>query len=205
MRPAPTAAQANRQPSRERKRELNRERLLDAGFAVLAEHGLAGTAASEVTQRAGLAVGTFYNHFPDKNALLAEVAAEAIASHAALLDWVTQSGTDAVERVALAVRASVTRAARLPAWAGFVGHFGLDLPDLRDVLAGGPGRLAELGGGAAPQLAAAAGIVVALSLLAVQSGGDGEAEGRSAALAVLAVLGVTGEAAERAAAHPLPG
>lgn len=189
--------------ARQRSRERNRDRLLDAGFAVLAENGMAGAAACEVTARAGLAVGTFYNHFRDKEALLAAVTAEAVAAHGALLDGVAQAGADAVERLALAVRASVVRAARLPAWAGFVGHFGLGEPELRLALAGGAARLAELGATTPSQMVAAAGIVVALSRLACESGGDGEAEGRAAAVAVLAILGVPHARAEQAVAVPL--
>jgi AcrR family transcriptional regulator len=44
--------------------------LLDAGLALFTERGIAHTTISEIVQRAGVAQGTFYLHFPSKDALL---------------------------------------------------------------------------------------------------------------------------------------
>lgn len=46
-----------------------REALLDAALAVFTEHTFAGTAVPMVAERAGVAVGTIYRHFPSKQAL----------------------------------------------------------------------------------------------------------------------------------------
>ena len=58
---------ANR-PRRRRTRaesaEQNREALLDAAAEVVGRHGYAGASISRITERAGLAQGTFYNYFP---------------------------------------------------------------------------------------------------------------------------------------------
>lgn len=56
----------------------NRRRLLDAAVAVFAERG-ADAEIREVAERAGLAVGTVYNHFPSKEDLLTAVVEEAVA------------------------------------------------------------------------------------------------------------------------------
>jgi TetR/AcrR family transcriptional repressor of nem operon len=47
-----------------------REALLDAGEAVAAEHGLAGLSVNLVVARAGVAKGTFYVHFADRDAFI---------------------------------------------------------------------------------------------------------------------------------------
>lgn len=44
-----------------------RERLLDAGVAVAEEHGLAGLSVNRVVATAGVAKGTFYVHFEDRD------------------------------------------------------------------------------------------------------------------------------------------
>lgn len=51
-------------PLRERNRLRTRSDILDAAAELLGESGYAGTALEEVSQRAGLARGTLYAHFP---------------------------------------------------------------------------------------------------------------------------------------------
>ncbi len=47
-----------------RKRRQTRRRLLNAGTAVLADRGPGNVSAAEIANAAGVAIGTFYNHFP---------------------------------------------------------------------------------------------------------------------------------------------
>lgn len=47
-----------------------REALLDAGVATAAEHGLTGLSVNRVVARAGVAKGTFYVHFEDREAFV---------------------------------------------------------------------------------------------------------------------------------------
>jgi AcrR family transcriptional regulator len=47
-----------------------RETLLEAGVAVAAEHGLAGLSVNRVVARAGVAKGTFYVHFADRDSFI---------------------------------------------------------------------------------------------------------------------------------------
>jgi TetR/AcrR family transcriptional regulator, transcriptional repressor for nem operon len=47
-----------------------REALLDAGLQVAEEHGLSGMSVNRVVAAAGLAKGTFYVHFADRDAFL---------------------------------------------------------------------------------------------------------------------------------------
>jgi AcrR family transcriptional regulator len=46
-----------------------RDALLDAALAVFTEHTYGGTSVATVAERAGVAVGTIYRHFPSKEAL----------------------------------------------------------------------------------------------------------------------------------------
>jgi AcrR family transcriptional regulator len=54
---------------------LNRERILAAACEVFAEHGLDGE-IREVAARAGVAVGTIYRHYENREALLAAILLE---------------------------------------------------------------------------------------------------------------------------------
>jgi AcrR family transcriptional regulator len=58
-------------PAAQRRRDL-----LDAGLAVFIERGVAAATLDHVTQRAGVAKGTFYLHFDSKEHLLAALQAD---------------------------------------------------------------------------------------------------------------------------------
>jgi AcrR family transcriptional regulator len=51
-------------------REQVSEAILDAAQEVLATRGLEGASTAAIAQRAGVAVGTLYNYFPDRSALI---------------------------------------------------------------------------------------------------------------------------------------
>jgi AcrR family transcriptional regulator len=52
-------------------------RIIEATFALLAEHGLAGITMSAIATQAGIARQTLYNHFPDVDSIIAA----AMAAH----------------------------------------------------------------------------------------------------------------------------
>lgn len=68
MPPTATPASAAR-PSTEQGRQT-REALLDAGVAIAEQTGLAGLSVNAVVAEAGLAKGTFYVHFADRDAFV---------------------------------------------------------------------------------------------------------------------------------------
>ncbi|MEV1005642.1 TetR/AcrR family transcriptional regulator [Nonomuraea sp. NPDC050202] len=51
----------------------NRERIVGAALGLFAERG-AGVSMEEIAQAAGLGVGTLYRHFPDRHALVEDIA-----------------------------------------------------------------------------------------------------------------------------------
>ena len=63
-----------------RSRVATRERLLASGLALFAKKGLRGVTTHDIAHQAGVAAGTFYLHFPDKQAMFRELALEAVAS-----------------------------------------------------------------------------------------------------------------------------
>jgi len=65
-----TAATPNRLPLRARLRDEVRSAILDAAEQVLAREGLNAGRMEDIARRAGVAVGTVYNHFADRDALL---------------------------------------------------------------------------------------------------------------------------------------
>lgn len=67
----------------DRQRERTRRTLLDTGRALIAERGVAGLRIQEITARADVALGSFYNHFSTKDALVEAVVSESLSELAA--------------------------------------------------------------------------------------------------------------------------
>ena len=61
---------------REKLKEATILEILNAAEVELAEQGFAATSMNAIAQRAGVAVGTLYNYFRDKNVLLTELVNE---------------------------------------------------------------------------------------------------------------------------------
>ena len=78
--------------------ERTRARLIEATIAVVAEVGYARASTRVIAERAGVAEGTIYRHFPDKTALFF---AAALEPNSAMLEWVAglpaRAGTRTVE------------------------------------------------------------------------------------------------------------
>lgn len=64
---------------RERRKELVRRALLDAAAQLFAERGIGATRVEDITERADLGKGAFYNYFQSKDSLVAELLHEGIA------------------------------------------------------------------------------------------------------------------------------
>ena len=61
-----------------RRKLERREALLAAALDLVQERGLHGTRVEDITERADMAKGAFYTYFPSKDALVAELLAEAV-------------------------------------------------------------------------------------------------------------------------------
>ncbi len=69
---------------REKKKAETRQLLMGAGVQAFHEKGIHETRVSDIVARAGVAQGTFYNHFQSKEALFRAMADEYMAHYVAL-------------------------------------------------------------------------------------------------------------------------
>jgi AcrR family transcriptional regulator len=76
---------------RERLREETQQALLEAGEQVFAEQGVRGTRIEDISKRAGVAVGTLYNYFEDREQLFAALMTRRREELVRTLDEVSQA------------------------------------------------------------------------------------------------------------------
>jgi AcrR family transcriptional regulator len=89
---------------RERKKLETRQGLLEAAHHLFREKGYEATTVEEITERADVAKGTFFNYFPSKEALLGEVAVWGIEKLRAVLDVSQGAPASPVGRLKLLTR-----------------------------------------------------------------------------------------------------
>ncbi len=75
---------------RERRRLELRQRLLEAGRALFEERGYDETKVAEICERADVAYGTFFNHFPNKVDILSAMADRSVREIAEQLESLAQ-------------------------------------------------------------------------------------------------------------------
>lgn len=85
---------SRRPPVRARVREAIAVAILDAAEAVAFERGLDGASAAAIARRAGVAVGTLYNYFPDRAGIFAALFA---ARRAAMAPRLAAAAASAAE------------------------------------------------------------------------------------------------------------
>ena len=94
-------------PAPVRRRTRTRARMLEAGRRLLAERPVEGWAIDEIVAAAEVGKGSFYNHFTDKAAFAAAVAAEVRQRLEQLISAANQRIDDPAERVARAICVSL--------------------------------------------------------------------------------------------------
>ena|SRR5688572_18089396 len=95
----------------ERRRERTRQDLLGAAERVLAEKGLHRTKIADIAAAADVGVGTFYLHFPTKEALFDAVVEDTMRRFKASIDEARRSVDDPIEQMR-AANAAFCRFAR---------------------------------------------------------------------------------------------
>lgn len=88
-------------------RVLQRNSIVAAAKAILAEQGVASITPRSVGQRAGLARSSFYEYFPSRDDLLAAVALEAFEKWADALWAAMEPHSDPTEKLRAYVRATM--------------------------------------------------------------------------------------------------
>ena len=110
-------------PSSSSKRERTRAGLVAAGRALITEKGVSGLRIQEITERAGVALGSFYNYFGSKEDLVDAIVGESLHAVAeALAAGVYEQDQDPAELVFLAVLRFVSIAYEDPDFARLVVH-----------------------------------------------------------------------------------
>jgi len=119
--PAPEAeVAAGPEPRGARRKRETRARLLDAALHLMADKGMEGVAINEITERADVGFGSFYNHFASKEAIYDAVMDQVFESFGDALDRLVQKVKDPAEVLSISVRHTLLRARREPVWGQFL-------------------------------------------------------------------------------------
>lgn len=116
------------------KSDRTRAQLMDAATQLFARQGFEGTSVSDIARLAEVANGTFYSHFPDRDAIAAAVAYGIAQRIIRRLDEAMVDVDDAVDRVSFGCRQFIELASRNPDWGGALFHAIWAFPDLRTEL-----------------------------------------------------------------------
>jgi len=225
---APAQAGATAEPSPEvktprgaRRKRDTRARLLGAALHLMAHRGVAGVAINEITQKADVGFGSFYNHFESKDAIHAALIEEVIGHFAVALDKLGDQLSDPAEKVSASARYTMLRGHADPTWGRFVFQTSFS----RDSMSEGLGKylLQDIGNGVAagrftvddlPSVYIAVGstILGGLSAMSDQAErqhepdifGDVQALSKRIAAILLTILGVPKVEAQALASRPLP-
>lgn len=109
----------------DRRKARTRRALVDAARTLLVERGTDEVSIQEITDRADVGFGSFYNHFSTKAELFEVAVSEALAEHGAYLDEVTAGIADPAEIFAVAYRATAMLADTRPAMGRILVGMGL--------------------------------------------------------------------------------
>ncbi|MFE9748578.1 TetR/AcrR family transcriptional regulator [Saccharothrix saharensis] len=99
-----------------------RDHLIDAATRLISERGTAGLTVRDIARAADVAVGVLYNHFADKEELLALALHRHVRDVEEHLGRPRTDGTLAENLHAFVTHALAAHTAFLPAFAGLIGH-----------------------------------------------------------------------------------
>jgi len=118
-----------------RRRLRTRTRLIDAARRIIAERGgIDAVPIAEITAAADVAIGSFYNHFPSRDALFEAVVSETLEAHGRRIDALASEIADVAELCAAALRLTMRMVEADPVWGGFMVQMSTYLPELGLIL-----------------------------------------------------------------------
>lgn len=94
--------------------DAQRQMVLEAAIALLAERGYAACSMAAVASRAGIATGSVYQHFPSKAELAAELFRTVVSREVAAVSEASQRPGDLVERIVAVIETFAGRALKSP-------------------------------------------------------------------------------------------
>lgn len=193
------------------KRERTRRELMRAALAVLNERGVAAATIQEMAAAAGVANGTFYNHFPTREALFEAIVVWLVDSYCRHIDESYAHIEDGAERMAIGNRRYVLLAVESPEWVRLT--LGLQDAGASMVAHTAPYASRDLKLGLKQKRFRIASEAAAMDLIAgtvlqamrrVSAGEAGKSHASATAATVLRGLGMDFDEAEVVARRPLP-
>jgi AcrR family transcriptional regulator len=103
-----------RTPKVQERLDAQRETIIAAATRQLAEHGYGGCSVAAVADRAGVAVGSVYQHFPTKADLVVHVFRQVVTREVEAVRAASAAAGDPAERVLAAVDTFAQRALKAP-------------------------------------------------------------------------------------------
>ena len=98
-----------RKQPRQVRAELTRRRILDAAAHVFAEHGYAAGTTNRIAERARISIGSLYQYFPNKDAILLELLTRHLEEGRAAHSWPDGALPDSLDGLLRGfVRAQIT-------------------------------------------------------------------------------------------------
>jgi AcrR family transcriptional regulator len=88
----------------DRRRARTRESLVTAARSLIAENGVSGLRVGEITERADVALGSFYNHFESKEDVVEAIVADTVRAIAAANTPLIESLDDPAEAASVSYR-----------------------------------------------------------------------------------------------------
>lgn len=92
---------------RERKKEMVRERILEAAMDLIAKNGFDSVTMEAIAEAGDVAKGTLYNYFPAKEAILGAYVQKSAAELAPVVDRIVAATTDTRSRLVAVLREHV--------------------------------------------------------------------------------------------------
>ncbi|MET8849779.1 TetR/AcrR family transcriptional regulator [Amycolatopsis sp. NPDC004625] len=103
-----------RTPKVQERLDAQRETIVAAATRQLAEHGYSGCSVAAVAERAGVAVGSVYRHFPTKADLVVHVFRQVVTREVEAVRVASAAAGEPAERVLAAVETFAQRALKAP-------------------------------------------------------------------------------------------
>jgi AcrR family transcriptional regulator len=118
-----------------RRRLRTRARLIDAARRIIAERGgIEAVPIAEITEAADVAIGSFYNHFPSRDALFEAVVSETLEAHGRTIDALASEIADVAELCSASLRLTMRMVEADPVWGRFMVRMGTYVPVLGLIL-----------------------------------------------------------------------
>jgi AcrR family transcriptional regulator len=96
--------------------------LFDSALAVFYQKGIPNTRLEDITQHAGMANATFYNHFKDKEELIFELAISVVAELMEPFDEAVAGLNDAPTRIVVLMHVIMNAICERKSWGVFLGQ-----------------------------------------------------------------------------------